>query len=335
MGISSDGCLHITYDHHADPLHYRRSAKPLDPNTFGPLTAMTGQREKRVTYPQFVSLHDGTLLFFYRDGVSGNGDLCINRYDLRNQTWEALQHPAISGAGKCNPYWCRPAVGADGSLQLVWCWRRTANAETNSRLCYAASPDGGKTWKDSRGSNYTLPITPETAEVIDPVEENSNLSNQDSSEADSKNHIHVVYRKNDAMDLPQYFHQWWDGRAWRRQQISRYTEGFTVKGPGAKRIPMSRPNLLLDANDRLYVLYRDLRQGSRPMVASATAPEYGDWRHFALADVNLLTWEPTYDLARWRKDRVLDLFILPADQGDHDTVTATGPQMVSVLEWQP
>ena len=32
---------------------------------------MTGQTENRVSYPQFFRLHDGNLLFFYRDGGSG------------------------------------------------------------------------------------------------------------------------------------------------------------------------------------------------------------------------------------------------------------------------
>ncbi len=335
MGISTDGLLHISYDHHAHPLRYRRSDTPLDPTTFGPMMPMTGQREARVTYPQFVNLSDGTLLFVYRDGVSGNGDLCINRYDVQKQEWQVLQHPAISGAGRSNPYWCRPAAGHDGSLQLAFCWRRTGNAETNSRLCYAHSPDGGRTWQDSRGKPYQLPITPDTAEVIDPVGEGCNLSNQDSSEVDSHNRLHVVYRKNDTSGIPQYFHQWWDGHNWRRTQISQFTDAFTVKGPGAKPIPMSRPNLFFDADDRICVLYRDTRQGSRPMMATAGGLNYEKWRHVTLADVNLMVWEPTYDLARWRQKRVLDLYMQPTDQGYHETVTNTGPQMVSVLEWRP
>lgn len=335
MAASSDGILHMAYDQHANPLHYRRSAKPLDPTTFGLMIPMTGQKENRVTYPMFVNLSDGTLLFFYRDGVSGNGDLYINRYDVEKQTWHPLQNPIISGEGRCNPYWCRPAVGSDGSLQLAWCWRRSANAETNSRLCYARSLDGGRTWQDSRGKPYKLPITPDTAEVIDPIEENSNLSNQDSSEVDSRNRIHVVYRKNDESGVPQYFHQWWDGHEWRRTQFSQFKSVFTVKGVGTKAIPMSRPNLLFDNDDRIYVLYRDTRQGSRPMIATAAAPNYDKWKHVTLLDIDLLLWEPTYDLARWRKERVLDILMQPTGQGDHEGVTDTGPQMVSVLEYRP
>ena len=335
MAVSRDGILHVTYDHHTSSLRYRRSDKPLDPTTFGPIIPMTGQREKQVTYPQFVNLSDGELLFIFRDGVSGNGDLCINRYDARKKAWQVLQHPLIAGTGKCNAYSCRPATGTDGSLHLAWCWRRSGNAETNSRICYARSLDGGRKWTDSRGKPYELPITPQTAEVIDPVGENNNLSNQDSSEVDSQNRMHVVYRKNDTSGVPQYFHQWWDGKEWRRTQISRYKKAFTVKGPGTKAIPMSRPNILFDTNDRICVLYRDIRLGSRPMMAVADAPNYDKWSNVTLADVDLMLWEPTYDLGRWRKERVLDLLMQPTNQGNHEGVTDTGPQMVSVLEYRP
>lgn len=332
LGVSSDGLLHLSHDHHGHPLRYRRSDVPLDPATFGEPLPMTGKREARVTYPQFVNLADGTLLFLYRDGGSGRGDLCINRYRVESRSWEALQHPLISGEGRCNPYWCRPAVGTDGSLQLAWCWRRSGDAATNSRLCYARSMDGGATWMNSRGEPYGLPITPETAEVVDPVGENNNLSNQDSSEVDRRNRLHIVFRKNDAGGIAQYFHTWWDGGAWRQSQVSHFTEAFVMKGGGTLRNPLSRPDLLIDARDVVQVLYRDGRSGSRPMLASAAPPDYAAWAHRPLADIDLRQWEPNYDILRWKRDRVLDLFIQSTDQGNHETVTETGPQMVSVLE---
>lgn len=335
LGISSDGILHLSYDHHGHPLRYRRGGKPLDPTTFGPLMPMAGLREARVTYPQFVNLHDGSLLFFYRDGGSGRGDLCINRYSPESQSWTPLQHPLISGAGRCNPYWCRPAIGTDGSLQLAWCWRRSGDASTNSQICYARSRDGGRTWENSRGEPYALPITPDTAEVIVPVEEGSGLSNQDSSEVDSHNRLHIIVRRNDGSAVPQFFHIWWDGHAWRQSQVTEFTDAFQIRGGGTLRSPLSRGNLFLDRKDTVFVLYRDNRQGSRPMVAYASPPDYDRWTHFALADVDLRQWEPTYDLARWKREGVLNLFIQSTDQGHHEKAAQLGPQMVSVLEWRP
>jgi len=334
LGISTDGILHVCYDMHVDPLRYRRSSRPLDPASFGEEIPMTGERESRVTYPQFVNLDDGTLLFFYRDGKSGSGDLCINRYDVPAAKWTPLQHPLISGAGTHNAYWMRPAVGSDGSLQLAFCWRRTPDASTNSRVCYAGSRDGGRTWHDSEGRPYDLPITPATAEVVDPVPEQHNLSNQDSSEADSLGRLHAVYRKNDADGVTQYHHLWLDGGRWRTTVASRFTEPYAIRGGGSLRSPLSRGNLFIDGDDNVFVLYRDNRQGSKPMVIELPAPDYERAREYALCERDFLQFEPVYDPLRWRRDGVLDVFVQATDQGNHETVTDNGPQPAMVLHWE-
>jgi hypothetical protein len=167
LGVSSDGLLHISFDQHSQALHYRVSSKPYDIHTFSDDRPMTGKTESHVTYPQFISAAD-TLYFFYRDGASGNGNLCLNRYDAATHTWEAMHHPLIDGENKCNPYWWRPAVGSDGSIHLAWCWRDKPDASTNHDICYARSNDGGNTWIRSDGRPQILPITPENAEVMPP-----------------------------------------------------------------------------------------------------------------------------------------------------------------------
>src|SRR5947199_376888 len=78
-------------------LHYRMSDKPYDVHSFGDERPMTGQAEDHVTYPQFVGASDGTLYFFYRDGASGNGTLCLNRYDSAGGKWQAVHHPLVDG----------------------------------------------------------------------------------------------------------------------------------------------------------------------------------------------------------------------------------------------
>jgi hypothetical protein len=58
-------------------LQYCRSRAPesLDLSEEMP---MIGHKENRVTYPEFYDLPGGGLLFLYRDGSSGNGDLMLN-----------------------------------------------------------------------------------------------------------------------------------------------------------------------------------------------------------------------------------------------------------------
>jgi len=60
---------------------------------------------------------------------------------------------------------------------------------------------------------YDLPITPDNAEMIDNVGENSNLSNQDSSKSTvTTRRSRLPIERNDEKGIPQYFHQWWDDR---------------------------------------------------------------------------------------------------------------------------
>ena len=47
---------------------------------------MTGN-ETSVTYPQFLTLPNGDLLFLYRVGASGGGNTFLNRWSLASQTW--------------------------------------------------------------------------------------------------------------------------------------------------------------------------------------------------------------------------------------------------------
>ena len=76
--------------------------------------AQTGSMEGRVTYPGFYPLRNGDLVFLYRDGASGDGDVLINRYDVRGDRWHAVQHPLIDGEGARNAYFNQLAIDASG-----------------------------------------------------------------------------------------------------------------------------------------------------------------------------------------------------------------------------
>ncbi|MGN6672521.1 MAG: BNR repeat-containing protein [Thermomicrobiales bacterium] len=331
LGVSPDGVLHLAYDHHNNPLHYRASQHPGDIHTFGPEQPMTGQLEERVTYPQFVNAPDGTLYFFYRDGRSGNGRLCLNRYDHERQTWLALQHPLIDGLDRCNPYWWRPAFGPDGALHLAWCWRDTPNAATNHDICYARSDDGGATWRRSTGDSQPLPITPENAEVVDPVPTGANLINQCAATVDAAGRPHLAHYYNDAAGVPQYRHLWHDSVGWRRAAVSRRATPFTLAGGGSLRIPISRPEIVSTPSGAICLITGGEEAGD------AIRLYYGDDQreHWPAQDLPigaLGNWEPTYDVNRWRRDGILSLFILPVRQGDHETTTAQPAQTAAVLE---
>src|SRR5207253_2464266 len=76
--VDGAGVLHVAWDHHNNRLHYARSTAPGSLELDGE-TSMIGRGEDSVTYPEFHRLANGDLLFFYRDGGSGNGNLVMNR----------------------------------------------------------------------------------------------------------------------------------------------------------------------------------------------------------------------------------------------------------------
>jgi len=95
IAVDGSGILHMSWDHHCDPLNYCRSVAPGSLELTDKMP-MTGQNENKVTYPEFYNLPDGDLLFLYRDGGSGNGNTMLNRYDVKTQKWSAVQHPLIA-----------------------------------------------------------------------------------------------------------------------------------------------------------------------------------------------------------------------------------------------
>lgn len=331
LGISSDGLIHISYDHHNNRLHYRVSQKPYDIHSFGEEQPMTGQDEDSVTYPQFISGPDGSLYFFYRNGASGNGSLYMNRYDAATKTWQVVFHPLIDGQGARSPYWWRPCVGADGTIYIAWCWRDTPNAETNHDLCFACSKDGGRSWLRSDGKPQAVPMTLDNAEVVDPIPQGSNLINQCSSAVDNQGHCHLVQYFNDSGGIPQYFDEWFDGHAWHKNQVSHRTGKFSLSGGGSLAIPISRPEVAVLQDGTACVITRDAEVGGGIRLYKSSAP-YDNWQIKDLTHADLGNWEPMYDLARLHDSNILSLFVLPVEQGNHERTTNFGPQTAMVVE---
>ena len=190
MGVDGEGYLHVAFDHHGHPLHYARSKAPGSLE-LGEMEPMTGIDEGNVTYPEFYTLSNGDLLFIYRSGASGRGNMAINRYDVATRTWQRVQDSLIDGEEERSPYG-QFYHDANDVMHVSWVWRETWLVETNHDLCYARSSDGGRTWQRSDGTDYTLPITASNAEYAWRIPQNSELINQTSMTADAASHPYIV-----------------------------------------------------------------------------------------------------------------------------------------------
>lgn len=335
--VDGDGLLHLAWDQHNTPLRYCQGRAPGSLE-LGPEIAMTGHAEDRVSYPEFYRLPDGDLIFFYRHGAAGRGDIMLNRYRRRTRQWTRVQDGLLDGQGERNAY-IQATVDRAGVIHLSWVWRESEDAASNHDLCYAQSPDGGHTWLRSDGSSYRLPITAATAEYAWRVPPGSSLINQTAMAVDAAgNPCIATYWAPQGSRVPQYFLVYRQGEAWQARQVSRRATPFVLGGRGTKRAPLSRPLLLLAGRagrTQAYLVFRDQERGDR--VSLAVCPDLArfSWRCQDLTQGSVDAWEPTHDSELWRQKGMLHLLVQRVGQGDGETLQPLAPQPVGVLEWHP
>lgn len=328
--VDGDGYLHAAFNHHDVPLNYCRSVAPGSLE-LGQLEPMTGVDESSVTYPEFYRLADGSLLFVYRSGRSGRGNLVMNRYDLNTRTWSRLHDVLIDGEDKRSAYW-QLCTDKEGTIHLSWVWRETWGVETNHDICYARSRDGGKTWEKSDGGKYSLPITAANAEYAWRIPQKSELINQTGMAADADGHPYIsTYWRESNDSVPQYRMVWNDGKEWRCRCVSDRTTPFSLSGGGTKMIPISRPRILVDGH-KAYILFRDVERGSRVSMYEVDTRDGGKTSVADLTDFPVDAWEPTFDTCLWTYCRRLSVLVQRVGQGDGERLSDMDPQPVSVLD---
>ncbi|OLY90667.1 BNR repeat-containing protein [Cnuella takakiae] len=338
ISIMTDGAgyLHMAWDHHNNPLHYTRSIAP-GALQFEQPQPMTGTSEAKVSYPEFYRLPQGDLLFLYRDGGSGNGNLVMNRYDLQTGRWQQVQHNLISGEGKRNPYW-QACVDSRGTIHLSWVWRESPDVASNHDLCYARSTDGGISWERSDGQAYRLPITAASAEYAWRIPQQSELINQTSMFADEKGQPYIAtYWRDSTSSVPQYRMVFSREGVWQMQNLGFRALPFSLSGAGSKAIPIARPQIIAWRRGSKWaagLVFRDAERGSRISIAVNKNLRQKKWKIRDLATDAVGNWEPSYDTELWKEKRLLHLFMQPAIQVDGEGVGTMKPQMVQVLEYR-
>lgn len=251
--VDGNGFLHLSWDHHANPLRYCRSVAPGS-LILGDKRSVTGIKENQVTYPEFYQLPSGNLLFFYRDGKSGQGDLIINQYNTKTQTWAQLSNSLISGEAKRNAY-TQACTDTKGTIHISWVWRESPDVASNHDLAYARSTDGGKTWKKSTGEEYKLPITAATAEYAVKIPQKSELINQTSMTTDAAGNPYIAtYWRDSGTIVPQYHIVYKNGDSWKTSNLVFRKTAFNLSGGGTKSIPVSRPQILVSQKNIIFLL---------------------------------------------------------------------------------
>ncbi|MEO7495089.1 MAG: BNR-4 repeat-containing protein [Massilia sp.] len=334
--VDGAGYLHVSWDHHVNPLHYARGKAPGSIE-LGPSTGMIGKQENKVTYPQFIRLPDGDLLFQYRDGGSGNGQLVMNRYNVKSGQWQRVHDNLIDGGGKRSAYWDMTA-DSKGTLHLAWVWRDTPDVATNHDLAYARSTDGGATWTTLDGKPQPVPMTLDNASYALKIPQNSNLMNSPVVAVDRAGRPFITsYWSPQPGERPRYHVVYANGPSWNVIAGPESAENFNLAGTATKSPPISRANLFIEGGGngvKVNLIYRN-NQGR--VVASTldnlAAPA---WVEHALTKDSVGSWEPANDPVQWSRMGETQMLVQSVQQKDgNDKQAETSASGIGVLVWSP
>ena len=331
IAVDDSGYLHVAFNHHDSPLMYTRSVKPQS-LVLDTLLYMTGSKEERVSYPEFHKLQ-GKLMFAYRDGASGNGNLILNIYDTENKRWTRLVDNLIDGQGERSAYW-QIYTSERGTIHISWVWRESWLVETNHDMCYACSHDQGKTWQRSDGTYYELPINVHNAEVAWQIPQNSELINQTSMTADENDRPCIAtYWREQGDSVPQYRVIMRTDAGWQMKQVSRRKQPFSLSGGGTKMIPIARPQIVA-RGEKAMMFVRDREDGGRVAmyVTDNLHRKNTRWKREFLTDSDVNAWEPNIDYDLWQEEGRIALFVQNTMQGDGEKTVETDPQPIYVIE---
>jgi hypothetical protein len=336
--VDGDGYLHLAWDHHASPLNYARGIAPGSLE-LGPKASMTGRREDSVTYPSFFRLPGGDLLFLYRDGRSGRGNVVLNRYDTKAPRWRQVHANLVDGEGARSAY-VAATLDVRGTLHLAWNWRDTPDVATNHDLCYARSADGGATWTTSNGAPLALPVTAATAEYAARIPQGRDLMNPPSITADADGRPYVTtYWSPPGTHVPQFHVVRHDGARWQVIPAGRRTTPFSLQGTGTRRPPISRAVVLTRRRggkaQEVYLVHRD--DGGRITALSCDDIQSPRWTARELTAGGLGAWEPSVDPVSWQTSGEIHLLVQAVSQrdGDDRRPVVAPPTPIGLLAWKP
>jgi len=331
MELDGEGFIHLSYNQHASPLCYRKSIHPYE-FVFGePEYMVDSIEEQEVTYPEFYRKSNGNIIFVYRSGYSGNGNLVMNEYDIKSKRWLRIHSNLISGEDKRNAYW-QIWIDNQDNFFISWVWRETADVETNHDVCFAKSSDGLH-WVTSEGVSYELPLNIRNSEIVWPISQKSNLINQTSMTVDRNGNSYIATYWSDSIEsVPQYRILSNVGGAWHSIPITERTVNFSLAGIGTKRIPIARPRIVVDDCGRAFFIFRDIERREVVSLAYCNDISNPNWRIVNLTNYSVESWEPTIDMDRWKRENILDIYVQRSYQGDGETTVDVKEQDAYVIE---
>jgi hypothetical protein len=339
LGICErDGTIHLAFDHHVSPLHYRVSkpgvgthpeSLPWDASLFGPVHSdLEPGKPITVTYPRFWNTPNGGLQMHYRDGTSGNGNNMLVDYNPATGTWSGTRQidssqgtyqDELGLSTSRNAYPNGYDYDTAGRLQATWVWRESPIG-ANHDLLYAYSNDLGKTWFTNSGQPISGPASIDTPGLaVEKISGRYGLMNNQAQAIDSANCIHVIMWSctvqtpinavpDDVWGVPadrRYVHYWRDATGQWHENVLPWVAG-------------SRPRLFVDGNDNLFLIYNRpepgepmehgiyFTRGALVIASASAATHWHDWHIVATLHGPFIN-EMIADTSHWQTEKILSI----------------------------
>jgi len=338
-----DGTIHMAFDHHVHPLHYRVSQKKAasypgkvawNASLFSPVASeLEKGKPISVTYPRFLQTPGGGLQFFYRRGVSGEGDRMMVDYDCKSGSWintrqiDSGKGLFVDGMGRSESRCTYPngySYGPDGRLHTTWVWREDSQG-SNHDLVFVFSNDQGKTWLNNSGELLSEPAnvnSPGTAVVK--IGREYGLMNTHGQAIDRKGGVHAVMWHCTDESLKKAgskpgAERWGppEARSYHHYRRDEKGEWLHTELPW---IAGNRPKLFIDRKNNVFLIYcaqvhipeggitPEFANGDLVIAAASAKSGWNDWKIIhreAGPFVNEMLGDPT----RWKEEEILSIMV--------------------------
>lgn len=348
MGISGDGRIHLSFDHHVDAMRYvttdagAATAATWNQSIFkSERSALNqgGSNIPRVTYPRFANVGDD-LVLTYRDYGSGNGDVKIADYNSQTGQWsdpgfinkgrgtgQTYNDVTGNASNNRNAYHNGFHTDSTGRLHTTWTWRE-GTQDGNHDIHYAYSDDKGATWYNNGGALVGTNASPVTlnspgTEIAD-LDRRQSIINQQGQIVDSEGGVHaLMYHRRQE---PGFEWEQGDGR-FTHAVDSAYHHYYRDPLTGlweVRQLPQqpigARPRLGVDGSGNLFGLY--VQSNDLVIVGSEkTAIGYSEWEVLMRDDSRIYDGTPLIDTQRLMDDGILSVFL----QERTNPLSSTGP----------
>lgn len=164
LTVDHEGYLHAIQSGHNSPVTWRRSVRPNDSSEW-----TTPEKVGEGTYPVVLCDKDNTLCLTMR----GNNHIGVDFYAKPEGQSCRMVTRIVKNAKECRDAYAafhmNMALGSDGMIYAVidfYEGQDQVGRGLHQAVCYAKSPDGGKTWLKADGTFFKTPARHEDMDTL-------------------------------------------------------------------------------------------------------------------------------------------------------------------------